>query len=315
MAIDPETTSRTPNDRTHRHLPPARAVVSSIAVVGPGGVGIFFAAHLAATEHEVIACARRPFDRYVVESSVAPISGPATVLTDPVAVEGPVDWVLVALKAQHTSGAADWLDRLCGPDTVVVALQNGIEAESRLAPFVNGVPVLAAVVYCGGTLVAPGHTRNTGGGRLLLPDVDESHRLAELFADTAAVIRPDPGHHTELWRKLGINVAVNGVTALADKPIAVAGGGPGRTVARALLQECWTVAEADGAESLLETIEETLDRFATSIHADTSMRQDRRAGRPTEHDALYGAVVRRGEAQGIPTPVSHAIGALVAAGD
>ncbi len=286
-----------------------------IAVVGPGGVGTFFAAHLASTGRDVIACARRPFTDYVVESDVAPTSGPATVATDPAMVEGPVEWVLVGVKAHQSEGAAGWLDRLCGPDTVVVAMQNGVEAETRLEPYINGARVLAAVVYCGGTLVAPGYTRNTGGGRLIVPDIDESHRLAELFAGSSAMIQPDPGHKTEQWRKLGINVAVNGITALTDKPLSVAGDGPARTVAHSILSECWTVARAEGADPLVDTIERTLDGFATSARGNTSMRQDRASGRPTEHDALYGAVVRFGQKHGIPTPINEAVGALIAAGD
>ncbi len=290
--------------------------MTRIAMVGPGGVGTFFAAHLASTGRDVIACARRPFDTYLVESDTAPVDGPATVLTDPASVDdGPLDWVLVGVKAHQTEGIADWLNRLCGPETIVVALQNGIEAESRLAPYVNGARVLGAVVYCGATLIAPGHTRNTGGGRLILPDIEESHRLAELFADTGAKIRPDTGYNTEQWRKLGINVAVNGVTALTDKPIPVAGQGPARNVARSILDECWTVARAENADLAADIIEQTLDGFSAAKNVNTSMRQDRTAGRPTEHDALYGAVVRFGTKHGIPTPVNQAIGDLIAAGD
>lgn len=289
--------------------------MTRIAVVGPGGVGTFFAAHLASSDHDVVACARRPFSSYLVESDVAPVSGPATVVTDPADLAEKFDWVLVAVKAHQSVGAEPWLNQVCGPDSTVIALQNGVEAETRLAPFVNGAQVVGAVVYCGATLMAPGHTVNTGGGRLIVPDDEAGRQLSELFAGTQAEIKPSPTHLTERWRKLGINVAVNGVTALTDKPISVAGRGPGRTVAGAILDECWAVARAEGADLPAEAIEPTLDGFAGATSMNTSMRQDRAAGRPTEHDALYGAVVRHGERHGIPTPVNEAIGALVAAGD
>jgi 2-dehydropantoate 2-reductase len=47
----------------------------------------------------------------------------------------------------------------------------------------------------------------------------------------------------------------------------------------------------------------------------TSMYYDRMAGRPTEHDALYGAVVRAGARHGIPTPFAETVAALLAGGD
>ena len=289
--------------------------MTRIAILGPGGVGTFFAGHVASTGRDVVACARRPFSTYVVESNVAPTTGPATVLTDPADVDGAVDWALVSVKAHQTDSVSDWLDRLCGPDTIVVALQNGVEAESRLAPHVNGAHVLAAVVYCGATLIEPGHTRNVGGGKLIVPDVDEAHRLAELFAGTGAEVRPDADYVTELWRKLGINVAVNGVTALTDKPISVSGLPPARMVAHSILDECWAVARAEGADLPADTIEPTLDGFAKSVNGYTSMRHDRSLGRPTEYDALYGAVVRFGLKHGIATPINAAVCALIAAGD
>ena len=288
--------------------------MTRIAVVGPGGVGTFFAAHLASAGHDVVACARRHFTTYQVESDTAPTSGPAVVVTAPEEVSGPMDWVLVGVKAHQTPGVAGWLARLCGPDTMVVTLQNGIEAERRFEPYVSGARVLEAVVYCGAELLAPGHTRNRGGGLLIVPDVDESRALAGLYADTPVKIKPDPEHLTQKWRKLGINVAVNGVTALTDKPISVAGSGPGRIVARAILDECWTVARAEGVDLPADAVEGVLDGMA-NLDGTTSMRQDRVAGRPTEHDALYGAVVRHGARHGIPTPVNEAIGAVIAAGD
>ncbi len=289
--------------------------MTRIAVVGPGGVGIFFAAHLAAVGHDVVSCARRPFDRYEVESDAAPMSGPATAVTDPAEVTGAFDYVFVGVKAHQTAGAADWLAATCTSDTIVVTMQNGAEAVARLEPYVNGALVLEAVVYCGGTLVEPGHTINSGGGTLILPDVDASDAVAELFASSPARVARNPAHLTEKWRKLAINVAVNGVTALTDKYIPVASEGPGREVARSVLTEAFAVGRAEGADLADELVDKMLDGFAEARGGKTSMHQDRSAGRPTEYDALYGAVVRAGERHGIPTPVNAAIGQLLAAGD
>jgi 2-dehydropantoate 2-reductase len=288
--------------------------VTRIAVVGPGGVGTFFAAHLAGAGRDVVACARRPFAEYVVDSATAPVRAPAVVVTDPAALDGPVDWVLVAVKAHQTAGAAPWLERLCGPDTTVVAVQNGVEGEARLRPFTAGAPVLAAVVYCGAELVAPGHTRHASAGYLILPEGEPARRLAALFAGSGAEIRPSPHHTDEAWRKLGINVVVNGTTALTGRPISVVGRPDVRAVAHGLLEECWAVGRAEGATLGAEAIAPQLDGLSAA-RGITSMLQDRRAGRPTEHDALYGAVIRLGARHGIPAPLHQVFAALLAAGD
>ena len=287
--------------------------MARIAVVGPGGVGLFFAAHLAAAGHDVVSCARRSFDRYEVESDVAPTGGPASVVTDPSQLSGEFDMVLVGVKAHQTIGAAGWLEAACGPGVVVAAMQNGVEAVERLTPLVGEATVLDGVVYCGGTLVAPGHTINSGGGRLILPDRPAAALVVDVFRDTPARVTADPDHVTAQWRKLGVNVALNGVTALTDQPIPVASTGAGRAVAGALLAECWEVARAEGADLPAEDIPAVLDGFAGARGGLTSMHQDRRAGRHTEHDAIYGAVIRYGERHHIATPYHRAVHDLLEA--
>ncbi len=285
-----------------------------IAVVGPGGVGCFFAAHLAAAGHEVVACARRPFDRYLVESDEAPVAAPATVVVDPEQLDGdPFDWVLVAVKAHQSAGAAPWFDRVCGTGTVVVALQNGIEAVERLAPFVAGAPVLDSVVYCGAELIEPGRVRHTSNSRLIVPDVAESHRLAELYRGTPVTIDISADHRRSAWVKLGINVVANGLSALTGQPMAVLAEAEIAEVAAALLTEVLTVGRAEGVELELDGVEQTIALLAAVPSGRTSMLHDVEAGRPTEHDALHGAVIRAGRRHGIPTPYTDTIHALLAA--
>ena len=283
-----------------------------VAMVGPGSVGAVFAAHLSAV-HDVVACARRPFDHYRVESPEVPYEGPARVVTDPEALDPqPMDWVLVALKAHQTPGAAAWLQRTCGPDTVVVGMQNGVEAVERLTPYVNGAHVIPAVVYCGAELVEPGHVRHTRSMRLIVPDDDPGARLAALFADTPADIDPSPGHLTSAWVKLAINVVANGLTALTGHDMRVLSHDDLAPVAAALMEEVLTTGRAEGADLDLTGIPDRISAMGAQP-VRTSMLQDAEAGRTTEHDAIHGAVLRAGRRHGIPTPVTQVVHALLAA--
>jgi 2-dehydropantoate 2-reductase len=290
--------------------------MSRVAVVGPGSVGTFFAAHLAAAGNDVVACARRPFREYVVDSPESPVRAPAHVVTDPDELAGPADWVLVTVKAHHTDGAAPWLHQLCRASTKVVVIQNGVEGAERVAPHAGDAEVVPAVVYCGAELLEPGHIAHRQDGTLILPDIPTGHQVVELFVGTPAVVRATDRYLTDAWRKLGLNVMFNGITALTMRPISVVSRPGVADVARQLLHETWAVARAEGADLSVEAVDELVDGFQQFRDAGpTSMLQDRRAGRPTEHDALYGAVVRAGRRHGIPTPLCAVFDALLAAGD
>ena len=286
-------------------------------MVGPGSVGAFFAAHLAAAGRDVVACARRPFDEYVIESASMPARAPACVITDPSDVDDDkADWVLVAVKSHQTDATAPWLDRLCGPDTTVVVLQNGIEGEQRLAPLSGEAEVVASVVYCAAELIAPGHVVHRQSQTLIVPEREASVRFAALFDGTPIEIRVTDAYLTEAWRKLGINVMANGVTALTGRPLGVFHRPDIELLGRRLLLESWAVAAADGAELTPADVDAFFAGFGqVDPEGPTSMLQDRRAGRPTEHDALYGAVMRAGSRLGIATPLVETVGALLAAID
>ena len=289
--------------------------MTRIAIVGPGAVGGFFAAHLAAVGHDVLSCARRPFDRYVVESDELPVDVAARVVIEPEAVDGHADWVLVGVKAHQTAAAAPWLDRLCGPGSTVVVLQNGVEGVARLSPLAHGAEVIPTVVYCGTELLAPGHIRHRRGRTLIVPERPSSHRFAALFERSPARVEVTSSYVTEAWRKLGTNVATNGITALTGRSLMVLREpGMPELVVR-ILEECWAVARAEGASLGPEDVSALVDRLTAGLRGGTSMLYDRRAGHPTEHDALYGAVIRAGSRHGIPTPFAETMAALIAAGD
>ncbi len=288
--------------------------MSEISIVGAGSVGTFFAAHLAALGHDIVACVRRPFEEYCVDSATSPITVPSVSVTDPSQITAPSTWVFVAVKAHQTEGAAEWFDVLCGESTKVVVMQNGVEGVERLTPYVHGAEIIPTVVYCGSELLEPGHIRHSNNGYLIVADTPSAHALASLFDGSPATITISNDFVTDEWRKLGINTVANGITALTSRRLEVLAAPGMNAIARRILQEGWAVGRALGADLTDEQAEQLLG-YLTTTRSDggTSMLWDRLAGRSTEHDALYGAVVRRGAALGIPTPTNETILALLAA--
>jgi 2-dehydropantoate 2-reductase len=289
--------------------------MTSIAVVGAGSVGTYFAAHLAAAGHDVTACVRRPFERYLVESKEAPAEGPAHAVTDPGELDGPVPWVLLTVKAHQTEGAAPWLAKLCGPETTVVVVQNGIEGVERTEPHAGPAAVLPSVVYCGAELIEPGHIRHHARGTIFTPDVPAAHELAAAFDGTRAQLVPTGSFTQEAWRKLATNTIVNGLTALTLRDMRIMADRDMAALARSIGLEAYRVGRATGAELSDEDIERLIAGLSKGMPAGTSMLYDRRAGRPLEHDALYGAVLRTAERHGVDAPLHHLVHTLLRACD
>jgi 2-dehydropantoate 2-reductase len=142
------------------------------------------------------------------------------VLGDPSAAGGPVPWVLLAVKAHQTAGAADWLGALCGPDTTVAVLQNGVEQRALVGPLAGDATVLPTVVWCPSETVAPGRVQQRGEAQLTVPDEPVGVALGELFDGGGATVLPVADFATEAWRKLVLN-AVAGLMAITRRRVEV----------------------------------------------------------------------------------------------
>src|SRR5690606_2689839 len=102
-----------------------------IAVLGAGAIGAYAGAALHRGGAEVHLIARGPHLEALRSGGVRVLSprGDFTAhppATDDPAEVGPVDYVLLGLKAQHYADCGPLLAPLLGPDTAVVAAQNGI---------------------------------------------------------------------------------------------------------------------------------------------------------------------------------------------
>ncbi|MFX4219738.1 MAG: 2-dehydropantoate 2-reductase [Thalassobaculum sp.] len=287
-----------------------------IAVIGLGGIGGVAAGALThAGRHDVVACGRRPLDRMTVDLPDESVEVAMTVLTDP-ADASPVDWVLLTTKAQDTDGAGPWLRALCGPDTTVAVMQNGIDHADRIAPYAGGASALPVIVYYNGERIADDHVRmrHISDTDIALPDTATARAFADLLQGTPInpVIAPD--FTARLWQKLLINIVVNPVTALTRQRQGVLQRDDIQALTTALLEEAAAVAEAEGAGLPATAAADTQRLVLTFPHdAGSSMYFDVLAGRRLEAEALTGAIVRAGAKHAIPTPMNSAVLALLRA--
>ena len=152
-----------------------------------------------------------------------------------------------------------------------------------------------------------------GEARLSLPDTSASRVVAAALQGTRCAVDLAANFSSLAWRKLMQN-AVAGLMALTHRRSGMFGRADIARLTLAYLQECLAVARAEGAELGDEVPQEILDKFrAAPTDMSTSILTDREAGRPLEWDIRNGVIARRGQAHGIPTPISDILVPLPAA--
>ena len=133
-----------------------------IAVVGAGAIGSMLGAHLAAAGHRVLMVdVLRPLLEAIEHDEIevvgcAEIQARAAGTCDgiPALAAHDPQLVIVCLKAPLLAIGVPQLAAACGPDTVVVSFQNGLDTELALAEGFGRARTLRAVVnFAGGMKV------------------------------------------------------------------------------------------------------------------------------------------------------------------
>ena len=285
----------------------------TVAVVGPGAIGTTVAAVLHEAGRTPMLCGRADRERLELRDAEGLVVVPGPVRTEPAQSEETVDLVFLAVKTTQVDAAAPWLAALCRSGTVICVLQNGVEQESAVAPYVPGCPVLPAVVWFPAEVQPGGSVWLRGEARLTVPDVPAGRVVLEALRGTRCSVDLAADFTSVAWRKLLQN-AVAGLMVLSGRRSGMFGRADIARLALAYLRECLEVARAEGAVLGDEVPQEILDSFqAYPADMGTSILADREAGRSLEWDIRNGVVLRRGRVHGIPTPISDVVVPLLAA--
>ncbi|MBN3189886.1 oxidoreductase [Pectobacterium brasiliense] len=286
----------------------------TIALLGPGAIGTTIAAVLHDVNRTPVLCGRTAHPQLVLRHDDGEIVVPGPVLSNPVAISHPFDLVFVAVKTTQNVDSAEWLNALCDENTVVCALQNGVEQKTQLEPWVNGATVLPSVVWFPAQREPDASVWLRAKPRLTLPDVPQAKCVAEALSGTRCAVELSADFLSVAWRKLLQN-AVAGLMVLANRRAGMFSRGDVTELALAYLRECLAVARAEGAALDDGVAQEIVDNFQRApADLGTSILADRQANRPLEWDIRNGVVQRYGRARGIPTPISDVLVPLLAAG-
>jgi 2-dehydropantoate 2-reductase len=258
-------------------------------------------------------CGRSPLEHLELHDDDARVVVPGPVRTEPAGIENVVDLVFLAVKSTQVEAAALWLSALCGAKTVVCVLQNGVEQEALIGPYVSGGPVLPAVVWFPAQREADGSVWLRSEARLTLPDTPAASVVLAALRDTRVSVDVTADFTTVAWRKLLQN-AVAGLQVLTGRRAGMFTRTDVTELSLAYLWECLEVARAEGAVLNDDVPQAIIDKFH-GFPADmgTSILADRLAGRALEWDSRNGVVLRLGRLHGIPTPISDLVVTLLAA--
>lgn len=301
------------------------------AIFGSGGVGGYFGGRLAQAGHDVTFIARGKHLAAIKENGlrVESILGdfivkPAQATDNPGQI-GQVDVILVAVKAWDVPAAAEAIKPIAGDKTLVIPLENGVEAPGQLSSVLGQSHILGGLCRISAFIGEPGLIRHVG----VMPyiamgelDNKKSERVLQqvgIFASLTGVSSELPDNiHKAMWEKFVFIAAVSGVGAVTRQPIGVARSLPEtRNLLLRAMEETVAVGQANGVildkGAAIRIMESVVDRAPEGTIP--SMQKDILEGRRSELEAQNGAVVRMGRELGIPTPVNEFIYASLLPGE
>ena len=291
-----------------------------IAIFGSGGVGGYFGGRLAASGEDVTFLARGAHLLAMQQSGLRITSplGDAHIAkvqaTDRPQAIGPVDVILLTTKLYDTDAAAATLAPMIGPDTVVITLQNGVDAVEMVAAHVGRSHVAGGAAYIVAVIQEPGHIRHTTAQQLVFGEVD-GRRSDRLVAFEQACLKAgfqakaSETIQADLWVKFVRLATWSGMTSVTRSPMGIVRDTPDLfQMMMAAIEEVIAVGTAKGIAFPADLREGTLGLIKNfPATSKSSMLEDLERGRRLELPWLSGAVVRLGREAGVPTPIHQFI--------
>ena len=295
-----------------------------IAVLGAGAMGMLFGGYLSRKNEVYLVEVNEERVRFINENGVKIREKDGSegqfypkALSDTKDI-GPVDLVIVFVKAMFTADALSANRSLIGTDTYIMTLQNGAGHEARLLPFADEKHVIIGSTQHNSSIIENGRVNHggsgmtsiglpAGGSQVLAP-------IAETLTECGFTCVTSNEVKKQIWTKLFTNTAASSLTAVLQVPLGFLYDDPAaHELMIKLCQEAVAVANAEGfakfdeAEVIagVETVCKNAPNGYTSIYADV------RDGRRTEVDTISGSVVEAARGLNIPVPVHETIVSLI----
>ena len=292
-----------------------------IGILGLGGVGGYFGGLLAqayskSNTVEIIFIARGETQKSIIESGLKIISDggetivfPALVSDNPELI-GTVDYLICATKTYDIEPSFEFYRKCITPNTVILPLYNGVDANERISKLFPENIVLQGCVYIVSMIVAPGIIKKIGPyeklffGSKSTPDnkvtalqsIFEKAKIESYLVDTI---------EETVWEKFVFISALASATSYLNQNIGQILSNPeSKQLYVSLLNEITLVASAKGLKMPVDIIQQTIIKLEKSPQeATSSMHRDFLANHKTELASLTEFVVKEGIKYSVSTPV------------
>ena len=285
-------------------------------MIGTGGVGGYYGGLLARQGHEVIFFARGAHLVAILKNGlqIKSIHGDFTIspaqVTDDLARFRPVDLILFCVKAYDTEHAAQAIKSIIGEHTLILSLQNGIDAAEQIGEVVGIKHLLGGATWISSVIEAPGVINQVSQHRRIIfgslsGGVTPDHQsIFEAFQQAGIDVELSENMPKVLWTKFVFISAVSSLGALTRLTIGEYRPIPEtRAMMKALMLEVEAVARSQGVSLDVDIVEKTMALIDTvDPRIKASMQLDVETGRVFELEAVVGAIGRKGRAANLPTP-------------
>ena len=292
-----------------------------IAIFGTGGVGGYFGGRLAHAGEDVTFIARGEHLHAIKTKGLRVDSldgdfvvNPATA-TDEASEVGQVDLVIVGVKAWQVPDAAREMKPMVGPNTMVLPLQNGVDAVSQLTVELGADQVIGGLCKIVSFVVGPGHIRHAGFapsvviGELDNRRTDRVVAIQNAFTQAGVDTAIADDIQVALWMKFLFIASFSGVGAISNATAGTLRTDPAlRAQMIRAMEEIYALAHARGIklpENAIETVMAGVS--ALPEEATSSMQRDIAAGKPSELESQNGAVVRMARESSAEVPTHELI--------
>lgn len=296
-----------------------------IGIIGTGAVGGYFGAKLVKAGYNVTFIGTEPSVEIIKKHGLHIKS-----VDRDIKIENPsisyelmdiknADIILLCTKSYHTEEIAESIKDTISDKTIIISFQNGIENENILASALGKERIIAASIYLLGESTSPGMIEHKGSGRIILGEMNQEitpriKELETLFLNADIPTSVSTNLIKDMWKKLILNSALNGMTAAIGKNLKKINSiSEAKQAYFDILKEGQIIAESEGINITDEEIEKIFQMLKqeTMLDFKSSTLQDLEKGKPLEIDSLQGTIIKIAEKHNIKAPLNNLIYSLI----
>jgi len=294
-----------------------------IGFAGAGAVGCHYGSKLQQAGFDVLLLARGPHLKALQEHGLCHESENKTKSIAVIATAKAEQFkecqvIILCCKMTGLSNMISTIQHFVTQDTLLVTLQNGVEAPDFIRTSFPNNSIAAGSAFIGARIEQPGHIIHSAAGGIRLGHWQQGegeHHLAtliEAFKSAGVPARIDPDPAAMLWRKLLWNCGFNAITAITRRYARdMATDKETLLIVEQAMQETVALAQSFGIAIEEADISKHIDITLAMGPVKTSMWQDIEAGHPTEIDFINGYIAKEAEKKKLPAAANRFLTTLI----